>query len=70
MSLAKMKKAAPETPSVQSLDRGITILETVAKSGHPVPIAQLRELLGINRSSVFRLANTPALAALSARATP
>jgi DNA-binding IclR family transcriptional regulator len=58
MSLAKMKKAAPETPSVQSLDRGITILETVAKSGHPVPIAQLRELLGINRSSVFRLANT------------
>jgi IclR family acetate operon transcriptional repressor len=53
-----MKKAAPETPSIQSLDRGITILEAVAKSGRPVPIAQLRELLGINRSSVFRLANT------------
>jgi DNA-binding IclR family transcriptional regulator len=56
--LAKMKKAAPETPSIQSLDRGITILEAVAKSSHPVSIGQLRELLGINRSSVFRLANT------------
>lgn len=53
-----MKKAALETPSVQSLDRGLIILETVAKSSDPVPIGQLRQLLGINRSSVFRLANT------------
>lgn len=58
VSLAKMKKAAPSTPSIQSLDRGITILEAVAKSSHPVPIGQIRELLGINRSTVFRLANT------------
>ena len=53
-----MKKAVAETPSVQSLDRGLSILETVAKSSEPVRIGQLRELLGINRSSVFRLANT------------
>jgi IclR family acetate operon transcriptional repressor len=53
-----MKKAALETPSVQSLDRGLVILETVAKSNDPVPLGHLRELLGINRSSVFRLANT------------
>jgi IclR family acetate operon transcriptional repressor len=53
-----MKKAVAETPSVQSLDRGLTILEAVARSGEPVRIGQLRELLGINRSSVFRLANT------------
>jgi len=56
--LANMKKAAPETPSIQSLDRGLTILEAVAKSNGALPIGQLREVLGINRSSVFRLANT------------
>lgn len=53
-----MPKAAPECPSIQSLDRGITILETVARSNQPVPVEELRKLLGINRSSVFRLANT------------
>ena len=53
-----IKKPAPETPSVQSLDRGLTILEAVARSNNPVPLGHLRQLLGINRSSVFRLANT------------
>lgn len=46
------------TSSIQSLDRGLFILETVAKASDPVAIAQLTELLGIDRSSVFRLANT------------
>src|SRR5690242_10447376 len=53
-----MKKAALQTPSIQSLDRGLFILETVAKSNDPVPLGQLTEHLGIDRSSVFRLANT------------
>ena len=53
-----MKKAALETPSIQSLDRGLFILEAVARSDDPVPLGQLTELLGIDRSSVFRLANT------------
>jgi DNA-binding IclR family transcriptional regulator len=53
-----MKKAALETPSIQSLDRGLFILEAVAKSADPVPLGQLTDLLGIDRSSVFRLANT------------
>ena len=53
-----MKKAAPETPSIQSLDRGLAILEAVARSKNPMPLSNLREMLGINRSSVFRLANT------------
>lgn len=53
-----MEKAAPETPSVQSLDRGLIILQAVAKANGPVPLGQLRTLPGINRSSVFRLANT------------
>jgi hypothetical protein len=56
--LGEDEKAAPSTPSIQSLDRGITILEAVAKSSHPVPISQHRELLAINRSSACRLANT------------
>jgi IclR family transcriptional regulator, acetate operon repressor len=47
-----------ETPSIQSLDRGLVILEAVAKSSDPMPLADLTELLGIDRSSVFRLANT------------
>src|SRR3954452_10009854 len=53
-----MKKTALETPSIQSLDRGLFILEAVAKAGSPVPLGQLTEMLGIDRSSVFRLANT------------
>ncbi len=53
-----MKKAVLQTPSIQSLDRGLFILEAVAKSSDPVPLGQLTDLLGIDRSSVFRLANT------------
>jgi IclR family acetate operon transcriptional repressor len=53
-----MRKGALETPSVQSVDRVLTILEAVARSTEPVPLGQLTDLLGINQSSVFRLANT------------
>lgn len=53
-----MRKATQETPSIQSLDRGLFILEAVAKSSDPVALGQLTDLLGIDRSSVFRLANT------------
>src|SRR5262245_32735116 len=52
------KKAALETPSIQSLGRGLSILEAVAESPEPVALKQLTGLLGIDRSSVFRLANT------------
>lgn len=53
-----MRKTALRTPAIQSLDRGLFILEAVAKSADPVPLGQLTDLLGIDRSSVFRLANT------------
>src|SRR6267142_1665889 len=53
-----MKKATLVTPSVQSLDRGLFILEAVAKSSDPLALRDLTDLLGIDRSSVFRLANT------------
>jgi IclR family acetate operon transcriptional repressor len=52
------KKSTLQTPSIQSLDRGLFILESVAKSAEPVALGHLTELLGIDRSSVFRLANT------------
>jgi DNA-binding IclR family transcriptional regulator len=53
-----MRSTGNETPSIQSLDRGLAILEAVARSGDPVPLGQLTGVLGIDRSSVFRLANT------------
>jgi DNA-binding IclR family transcriptional regulator len=52
------KTGSRETPSIQSLGRGLSILEAVADSTGPVPLKQLTALLGIDRSSVFRLANT------------
>lgn len=51
-------KAVHDTPAIQSLDRGLAILEAVAGSARPVPLRQLTDLIGIDRSSVFRLANT------------
>jgi DNA-binding IclR family transcriptional regulator len=54
----KRRKETRETPSIQSLDRGLLILEAVGKSDEPVSLGHLAELLGIDRSSAFRLANT------------
>jgi DNA-binding IclR family transcriptional regulator len=51
-------KTTHDTPPIQSLDRGLAILEAVAASSAPVPLKQLTDLIGIDRSSVFRLANT------------
>ncbi len=51
-------KTTLDTPPIQSLDRGLAILEAVAASAEPVPLKQLTDLIGIDRSSVFRLANT------------
>ena len=61
-ALTTIRKMHPkllhDTPTIQSLDRGLTILEAVAGSPAPVPLKQLTDLIGIDRSSVFRLANT------------
>jgi IclR family acetate operon transcriptional repressor len=46
------------TPPIQSLDRGLVILEAVAKSRRPVSTAELAGLLGIDHSSAFRLSTT------------
>ncbi len=46
------------TQPIQSLDRGLVLLEAVAKAGRPVSLSELTLVLNIDRSSVFRLANT------------
>ncbi len=46
------------TQQIQSLDRGLLLLETIASARRPVSLADLTPVLGIDRSSVFRLANT------------
>jgi len=53
-----MAKKPGQGPFIQSLDRGLTILQTVAQSKHPVGLGELSELLQVDRSSVFRLAQT------------
>lgn len=51
-------KANKATNPIQSLDRGLAILEIVGKARRPVSTAELTPSLGLDRSSVFRLANT------------
>ncbi len=43
---------------IQSLDRGLVILESAAKASRPVALSELAALFGIDRSSAFRLADT------------
>jgi IclR family acetate operon transcriptional repressor len=52
------RRSVRSTPAVQSLDRGLSILEAVGQSPQPVPLKTLTALLGIDRSNAFRLANT------------
>jgi IclR family acetate operon transcriptional repressor len=51
-------KKAPQVPFIQSLDRGLTILQAVALSKQPISLGELADLLDIDRSSAFRLAQT------------
>lgn len=55
---SRQSRGAVETPLVQSVERALSLLEVVAGSADPVPLARLTEALGIDPSSVFRLANT------------
>ena len=57
-SAPDFRRGAVETPAVQSVERALSLLEAVAGLADPVPLARLTEILGIDPSSVFRLANT------------
>jgi IclR family acetate operon transcriptional repressor len=52
-----LPKTGPKL-AIQSLDRGLVILEAVGRSRKPVSFTDLAGLLGIDRSSAFRLAKT------------
>ena len=43
------------TATIQSLDRGLKLLEAIGRSGTPVALNDLRSALDIDRSSIFRL---------------
>jgi IclR family acetate operon transcriptional repressor len=49
---------APQIPFIQSLDRGLTILQAVARSKQPMSLGEFAALLDIDRSTAFRLAQT------------
>jgi DNA-binding IclR family transcriptional regulator len=51
-------KKSSQAPLIQSLDRGLTILQFVAQSKQPVSLADLAALIDVDRSSAFRLAHT------------
>lgn len=51
-------KDNPRSPYIQSLDRGLAILQLVGRSKQPVSLTELADLLGIDRSSAFRFAIT------------
>lgn len=51
-------KTNSQLPLIQSLDRGLAILQAVARAKEPVSLGELAELLDIDRSSAFRLAHT------------
>ncbi|MFK5922491.1 MAG: IclR family transcriptional regulator [Verrucomicrobiota bacterium] len=46
------------TLPIQSLDRGLQLLIAAGSSNRPLGLAELTEMLGIDRSSAYRLANT------------
>lgn len=52
------EKKAAQPSLIQSLDRGLVILQAVAQSKQPLSLNELAELLDIDRSSAFRLAQT------------
>jgi DNA-binding IclR family transcriptional regulator len=54
----RIKDDTKAAHTVQSLDRGLLILEAIGKSTAPLSLTQLTRLLGIDPSNTFRLANT------------
>src|SRR4051812_5156264 len=57
-SPVKAPRISNDNPPIRSLDRGLIILETVGRSSRAVTLRQLTDVLEIDRSSAFRLANT------------
>ncbi|MBT9330123.1 IclR family transcriptional regulator [Paracidobacterium acidisoli] len=52
------EKKTAQVATVQSLDRGLAILQAIAATEHPVSLGQVAELMDIDRSTAFRLLHT------------
>ncbi|GGR89188.1 hypothetical protein GCM10010269_30360 [Streptomyces humidus] len=48
----------PSRPPVQTLDRGLRLLEVIALSDVPLTLAELSQQMGLHRSIVYRLLRT------------
>ena len=44
--------------TVQSLDRGLVILQLIGSADHPFSLGQIAQLMNVDRSTAFRLLNT------------
>jgi DNA-binding IclR family transcriptional regulator len=51
-------KRAAQVATVQSLDRGLAIVQAIAGASQPLSLGQVAELLGVDRSTAFRLLHT------------
>lgn len=47
-----------QEPTVQSLDRGLAILQAIASTEHPMSLGEVAEMMDIDRSTAFRLLHT------------
>jgi DNA-binding IclR family transcriptional regulator len=57
MSLMPLKKV-PRVSTVQSLDRGLAILQAIGAADQPMTLGQVAEMMEIDRSTAFRLLHT------------
>lgn len=46
------------SPPIQSLERGLRLLRAVSEARRPLRLAELTAVVGADRSTAFRLANT------------
>lgn len=53
-----MTESVPTVRLAQTLDRGLQILEAVARSGDPLTVAQTAEIVGLDRTVTHRLVST------------
>lgn len=53
-----MSEPTPSVRLAQTLDRGLQILEAVARSGDPLTVAQTAEIVGLDRTVTHRLIST------------
>lgn len=52
------RTTTPATPHLQTLDRGIRLLEVLAEAPAPLAIGQLADSLGLHRSIIYRILRT------------